>query len=388
MNEDLRIRIKNIQNKLSDINADACILTSNVNIYYTSGMIFTGYTYVPIEGNPVYFVRRPNEIEQSGNVIFIRKPEDIPSRLSSKGISKPQHILLEADHLTYNEFIRLQAAFNPEKTSNASLILREIRSIKTDWEISQFRISAKKHVEVYSKIKSCYKPGISDTEFQARIEYLMRTSGSIGVFRSFGNNMDIYMGSILTGENAESPSPFDFALGGKGTHPSLPIGANGSILKEGTSVMVDMAGNYTAYLTDMTRTFSIGKLPEIAYKAHQLSIDIENAIAERSKPGTSCSDLYQLSLDMAKAGGFGDFFMGTKQQAQFVGHGVGIEINELPILTGRSKEILKPGIVFAIEPKFVLPGIGAVGVENTFLVTDNGVEKLTHFEENIIELTS
>jgi len=79
--------------------------------------------------------------------------------------------------------------------------------------------------------------------------------------------------------------------------------------------------------------------------------------------------------------------MGTKQQAKFVGHGVGLEINELPVLTERSKELLEPGMVFALEPKFVLPSIGAVGIENTFLVTSAGIEKLTLFEEQIIDLT-
>jgi len=383
--KELQARWERLQTKMSEIKADACIIVSNVNLYYLSGKIFTGYFYLPAEGEPVLFVRKPLGWNND-NVVYIRKPEDISSWLQAKGINAPKHILLEADQLTYNDYVRLQAVFNPEKTSNATTLLRQIRSIKTDWEISQFRISAKKHVEVYSRIKGCYSPGISDTEFQAKIEYVMRSMGSIGFFRAFGSNMDIYMGSVLTGENAETPSPFDFALGGEGMDPSLPIGSNGTILKSGTSVMMDMAGNYTAYLTDMTRTFSIGKLPDIAYRAHQLSIDIQDAIAEKSKPGTSCAELYVLSLQMAENAGFSNYFMGTKQQAKFVGHGVGLEINEPPVLTERSKELLAPGNVFALEPKFVLPSIGAVGLENTFLVTDSGVEKLTLFEEQIIDL--
>ncbi len=381
----LNSRWKRLQAKMLEFKADACIIASNVNLFYLSGKVFTGYFYLPVEGEPVLFVRKPLGWSDE-KVVYIRKPEDIPALLEAKGISIPKHILLEADQLTYNDFIRLQAVFNPEKTSNATTLLRQIRSIKTDWEIEQFRISAKKHAEVYLHIRGCYSPGMSDVEFQAKIEYVMRTHGSMGFFRAFGSNMDIYMGSVLTGENAETPSPFDFALGGEGTNPALPIGSNGTLLKPGTSVMVDMAGNYTAYLTDMTRTFSIGKLPEIAYRAHQLSIDIQDAIVEKSKPGTSCAELYLLSLQMAERAGFSNYFMGTKQQAKFVGHGVGLEVNELPVLTGRSKELLEPGIVLALEPKFVLPSIGAVGIENTFLVTDTGMEKLTLFEENIIEL--
>ena len=385
-NEELQSRWKRIQAGMSEMKADACIVASNINLYYLSGTIFTGYFYLPAEGEPVLFIRKPLGLTDN-KVVYIRKPEDIPFWLETNGISVPKHVLLEADQLTYNDYIRLQTVFNPEKTSNATTLLRQVRSVKTDWEISQFKISAKKHAEVYFHIGDCYSPGMSDMEFQAKIEYVMRTFGSIGIFRVFGNNMDIYMGSVLTGKNAEMPSPFDFALGGEGVNPSLPIGANGTILKQGTSVMVDMVGNYTAYLSDMTRTFSIGKLPDIAYRAHQVSIDIQNAIIEKSKPGTSCSELYLLSLQIAEKTGFGKYFMGTKQQAKFVGHGVGLEINELPVLTERSKELLEPGIVFALEPKFVLPSIGAVGIENTFLVTGSGIEKLTLFEEQIIDLT-
>ena len=198
--------------------------------------------------------------------------------------------------------------------------------------------------------------------------------------------MDIHMGSILAGDNAEAPSPFDFALGGQGMDPSCPLGANGTILKEGTSVMVDMAGNYSAYLTDMTRVYAIGKLPELAYKAHQVSLAIQHEIENMARPGTPCADLYNLAFQMAEREGLADYFMGTKQQAKFVGHGIGLQINELPVLTPRSKELLEENMTFALEPKFVIPGTGAVGVENSYLVTNNAVEKLTLFEENIIQL--
>ena len=168
--------------------------------------------------------------------------------------------------------------------------------------------------------------------------------------------------------------------------PSCPLGANGTIQKDGTSDMVDMAGNYSAYLTDMTRVYAIGKLPELAYKAHQVSLAIQHEIENMARPGTPCADLYNLAFQMAEREGLADYFMGTKQQAKFVGHGIGLQINELPVLTPRSKELLEENMTFALEPKFVIPGTGAVGVENSYLVTNNAVEKLTLFEENIIQL--
>jgi len=147
-----------------------------------------------------------------------------------------------------------------------------------------------------------------------------------------------------------------------------------------------MAGNYTPYMTDMTRVFSVGKLTEQAYRAHQTSLTIQSEIENMAHPGVVCSELYNIAANIAEKEGFAGNFMGTKQQAKFVGHGIGIQINELPVLTPRSKEELQPNMVFALEPKFVIPGVGAVGIENSFLVTETGIEKLTHFEEEIIQL--
>ena len=164
------------------------------------------------------------------------------------------------------------------------------------------------------------------------------------------------------------------------------VGANGTPLKEGTAIMVDMAGNYTAYMTDMTRVFSVGHLTELAYRAHQTALLIESEIENIARPGTPCAELYEIAAKITESQRLGAYFMGTKQQAKFVGHGIGIQINELPVLTPRSKDMLEPNMVFALEPKYVIPGIGAVGIENSFLVTETGLEKITHFTEDIIQL--
>lgn len=382
--DDLQLKWSRMQQAMIAMGADGCLLSVDVNLYYVTGSIYSGYFYLPAEGNPWFFVKRPNGLNGE-QVVYIRKPEQMPEIFNERGIGKPTKLLLEADELTYNEYMRLLSVFHPEEAGNATTLLRTLRSIKTPWEIEQFRISARQHDKTYAEIPLCYRPGMTDLEFQFEIEARMRKNGSIGLFRSFGANMDIYMGSILAGENAETPSPFDFALGGGGI-TSIPLGANGTFLKEGTAIMVDMAGNYTAYITDMTRVFSVGKLPEKAYRAHQVSIRIQTETEYMAKPGTPCAELYNLAMRITEQEGLSDYFMGTKQQAKFVGHGIGIQINEQPVLTPRSKEVLEPNMVFALEPKFVLPGIGAVGIENSFLVTETGLEKLTSAEESIIQL--
>lgn len=385
LRSDLELKWSRIQQAMQQNGADGCLLSIDVNLYYTTGQIFSGYFYLPVEGKPFFFIKRPSGLSGE-NVYDIRKPEQMPEIFASAALPMPKKLLLEADELTYNDYMRIHKLFNPHEVGNATALLRTIRMVKTPWEITQIRLSARAHETTYSQITSCYRPGMTDLAFQYEIEKYMRKNGSIGMFRAFGANMDIFMGSVLAGDNAETPSAFDFALGGGGQHPSSPLGANGTPLKDGTAIMVDMAGNYTAYLTDMTRVFSVGNLTEQAYRAHQVALHIQNEIASIAKPGTSCADLYNLAVSIANKEGLSNYFMGTRQQAKFVGHGVGIQINELPVLTARSKELLEPNIVFALEPKFVIPGTGAVGIENTFLVTETGIEKITIFEEEIIQL--
>lgn len=383
--KDLNIRQFRLQAALQKMNVEACLLCTPVNVFYMTDRVYNGYFYLPAEGKPIHFVKRPEGVDFE-NTVYIRKPEQIADELNALGLPQPKTVMLETDVLSFGECTRLLNTFNLAQAANASVLLRKIRSVKTDFEIEQIRACARKHEAVYKRIPSVYREGMTDVELQIEIERLMRLHGSMGIFRSYGDNMDIYMGSLLVGENAEAPSPYDYALGGAGASPTLPLGASGQKILKGQTIMVDMAGNYTPWMTDMTRVFSAGKTMDIAYKAHQVSIDIHNRIMDIAKPGVSCAELYNISMEWAQKNNLEAYFMGTKQQAKFVGHGLGLEINEPPVLTPRSKELLEPNVVFALEPKFVLPQIGAVGVENTYLVTEDGIEKLTILEEGIIEL--
>ncbi|MBN9303133.1 MULTISPECIES: M24 family metallopeptidase [Dysgonomonas] len=385
LSKDLLIRQQRLQSAMQSMNIEGCILTTAVNVFYMTGMVYNGYYYLPIEGQPVHFVKRPEDVSFD-NTIYIRKPEQITDELKNLGRSIPQSVLIETDVISFGECSRLLNTFGLKEAANASALMRKVRSVKTEFELEQVRLCARKHEAVYKMIPSVYKDGMTDIEFQIEIERLMRLHGSLGLFRSYGENMDIYMGSLLTGENAEAPSPFDFALGGAGTSPILPLGASGQKIKKGNTIMVDMAGNYTPWMTDMTRVFSVGKTLDLAYRAHQVSIEISNKVMDIAKSGVSCAELYNIAMEAVVKNNLEPYFMGTKQQAKFVGHGVGLEINEPPVLTPRSKELLEPNIVFALEPKFVIPEVGAVGIENTYLVTQDGLEKLTILEEEIIEL--
>lgn len=383
---ELKQRRDKIRVLMAQQGIDAALFTCNVNLIYTYGQVVSGYLYLPLNDPARLFIKRPNNIEGE-HIRPIRKPEQLPDLLTEQGLPLPQRLMLEGDELSFNEYRRLAACFpSAEVLPCGSALVRQARSVKTKLEIELFHRSGLAHAKAYAQIPTVYRPGMTDRELSIEIERLMRLEGNLGIFRVFGQSMEIFMGSLLAGDNAAAPSPYDFALGGEGMDPALPGGANNTPLQEGQSLMVDLGGNFYGYMGDMSRVFSIGRLPQQAYDAHQLCLDIQDAIADMARPGVVCEDLYNKAIDMVTRAGMADYFMGVGQKAKFIGHGIGLEINEAPVIAPRMKQELEPGMVFALEPKIVLPGVGPVGIENSWAVGAEGLEKLTICEESIIEL--
>lgn len=379
---EIDFRISKIQSHLVDSRIDAIILNNNANLFYTAGYIFNGYVFIPQTGNAIYFVRRPVGLS-ADNIIYINKPEQIVEYID---ISILSTIGLELDTVSYSTIERLNKIFPDAIITNASGILRNVRSTKTPFEIECLIQSGEKHAKVYSLIQSVYQDGMTDLELQIEIERLSRLEGCLGQFRISGDSMEIFMGNLIAGENADTPSPYDFAMGGAGLNPSLPVGCNGATINPNTSIMVDLNGNFTGYMTDMTRVFSVGEIGELAHKAHKCSIRINHELAEKGKPGVQAKTLFELAINIATEEGLDKYFMGHRQHAGFVGHGVGIEVNELPVIAPRSKDILEENNVIALEPKFVIPQVGAVGIENTYVVTNEGMKSITNAPEEILSL--
>lgn len=386
--EELQLRWARVQSVMATQGVEALIVSDNTSICYMAGRIFGGVVYVAVDREPIFFVRRPVGLE-GDNIVYIRKVEDIPNLLQERGYPLPNNIALEGDVVSHNEYTRLQRIFALDPKSilpTATAIMRYARSVKTAYEIEQVRLSGVKHAELYSLIPSLFRRGMSDNDIAIELEYQARRLGSVGNMRIFGRTMEVFIGSILVGDNACAPSPYDFALGGAGVDPSLPVGGNGTVIEDGMVLMVDQGGNFGSYMTDMTRVYSLGTPPDLARRAHDAALEIQSCMMEMVVAGTPTADVYNMSKEVAQREGLSQYFMGQSQQAGFVGHGVGMEVNEVPVLAPRSREVFEVGNVFAIEPKFTLPGIGAVGVENTFVVTADGVEKLTIFDESIIPL--
>lgn len=383
--DEARLRREKVQKQLAGL-CDAAIVTDNANIYYLSGRVFAGWAYLPAEGEPVWFVRRPVDMHGE-RVVYVRKPEEIPAWLESNGIALPATLGLELDIITYTQAERLRKAFPGVTVVESTGALRQARSVKTADEIEKIRLSGLKQTAVYRRIPSLFTLGMTDFELEVAIENLSRQEGCLGQFRIAGQSMEFFMGNVLAGENADAPTPYDFAMGGKGMDPSLPVGASGDEIHRGEAVMVDMNGNYTGYMTDMTRVFAVDTLPELALEAHRCSIDIHRMFGREAVPGAEASALYDKAFEMVRERGLEKYYMGHRQHAGFIGHGVGIEINEWPVIAPRSRQVLEEGNVIALEPKFVIPKVGAVGVENTYVIRREGAERLTDAPEEILSLT-
>lgn len=375
-------RLLKVRSQMDKSGIAAVLICDNANLYYLTGRVFAGYVWIPLKGEPVYFVKRPVEME-GDNVVSIRKPEQIPA---STGIMPPEVLGLELDTVPYSMVTRLRALFSEARLADASAVMRQARAVKTDEEVRLIGESAMHQDHVYSLVPSYFREGMRDFELQVEIERASRLDGCLGLFRVSGPSMELFMGNVLAGDNADEPSPYDFAMGGAGMDPSLPVGCNGSIIKSGTTVMVDVNGNYTGYMSDMTRTYYLGEIAQLARKAHQLSIDICRRLEREGTPGAETRSLYQIAEDMVAEAGLHEYFMGHRQKAGFIGHGVGIEINELPVIAPRSRDLLQVGNVIALEPKFVIPGTGAVGIENTYVVTPDGLRRLTDAPEQLTSL--
>lgn len=383
--EEASLRIERLHKAMAGAGIDGLLVADNADIFYLTGRVYAGFAYIPAGMAPLWFVRRPVELEGDG-VVYIRKPEDMASHIVAAGLAMPRRLGLELDILSFNQAERLRSVFPGAECVDTTPMMRAMRAVKTDFEVEQMRLSGLKHEQVYRKIPKLYRVGMTDVELQVEIERISRLEGCLGVFRISGQSMEIYMGNVLAGRNADVPAPYDFAMGGRGLDPSIPGGAAGEEIKEHNAVMVDLNGNFTGYMTDMTRVFAVGSLPQEAVDAHQCSIDICRAFEREARPGVEARTLYEMCADMARERGLERYFMGHRQHAGFVGHGVGIEVNEWPVIAPRSRQILERNNTIALEPKFVIPEVGAVGIENTYVIEDTGARSLTNAPEEIVQL--
>jgi len=179
------------------------------------------------------------------------------------------------------------------------------------------------------------------------------------------------------------PSGSGGPTGGRGLGPFHSQGAGRGKIRDKEPVVVDYTSNVEGYISDQTRIFAPGGVKEEFHRAHDVMLEVQERVAQRGSSGSRAGDLYDEAIKIVERAGLTEGFMGHPEPVPFIGHGVGLELDEWPVIARGSETIIEEGMVMALEPKMVFPGQGVVGIENMFLVTNNGMKKLNRFPDAI-----
>ncbi len=369
---------------------DAVILLQNADLFYFTGTIQSGNLYVSAEGEPVYMVRRDfrRAAQESAlqEIVPFASMKEIPEILSRYGYRLPKRIGMELDVLPAAFLERYRKVFPDGVFLDVTPLVRRVRMIKSDYELDIMRDAARQVDAVYRKACAVVREGIAEIELAAELEYEARLGGHLGLVRMRAFNGEMMFGHTLSGADGAIPAYTDTPLGGMGLSPSFGQGAGRRRVGRNEPIIIDFAGSVDGYLVDQTRVFAVGGLSGELVAAYDDMLAVQGRMMELMKPGAVWSDIYAACLDLAVEKGYQDYFMGFKgAQVSFIGHGIGIEIDEYPFLArGFNGMVMEPGMVFAFEPKLVFPDRGAVGIENTFYLSENGLECLTFSSQDIV----
>jgi Xaa-Pro dipeptidase len=376
--------------------AQGILLFSRLNIYYFSGSFVNGVFWLPLDGEPILFCRRGDErakIESPLNHIYAFKSyKDIETILSDLGFSLPKVVAAEMNGLSWALSNNLTKHLSAQSFLSADKIIGMCRAEKSEWELSILREAGAKHGRCLTKLlPPLLYEGISELEICHKISELFFSEGHLGILRMENYGEEIFLGHISIGDSANYPSVFNGPVGLRGVHPATPYMGSAEVhWTEGKPLTIDNGFNFAGYITDKTQIYWLGEkknMPVDAMEAHNFCINLQNEIAELLRPGVLPSEIWRHCLAKAERSEWNDGFMGWGgNKVFFVGHGIGLAIDEYPALANGFDMPLVEGMTLAVEPKIGILGFGMVGVENTFEVTPGGGKCLTGEEFDIITI--
>jgi Xaa-Pro dipeptidase len=388
--EELRRRAAALQRRLADADIDLAIVQSNADVGYVAGSILDGWVLVPAAGEVRVLARRAASRVQAETCWPVERRvavKQLVAELDAMGVAHGR-IALALDVVPAADYLKLARALPNADLVDLTHHLRSVRAIKSEWELDCHRAAAQQVIEAMRTVAYQVVPGHSELDAQRLAEGCLRAAGHQGVvrMRRFGGEM--FYGQVCAGANAALPASLDAPLGGSGQYPSVGKGPSRRELVAGDLLVLDLMGCHNGYLSDCTRVVAVGgveAVDEDLLAAQAWCVDVLEQVAAAARPGVAPGALYQLALDLAADAGHADRFMGVApDQARFVGHGIGLEVDEYPFIARGFDEPLEPGMVFALEPKLVFPGRAAVGIEDAFIVTQDGVEPLPAMPRQVL----
>lgn len=390
--EELERRAGALQARMAAEGLPAMLVLQTSDICWLTGSVQQGLVFVPAEGAPVYCVRkdlaRARAESSLARVVAAPSPRDLPAFLKSLGLALPDRLGLELDVVPFALIERWRKALPGVDLADGSGAIRSARAVKSSFEVDRIRAAAMVADAVVRRACELLRPGIPEQHLQADLEREAILLGHQGLVRMRGFNAELHFGQVLSGPSGALSPPGDTPLGGEGPNPCVGHGAGPRLIGRDEPVIVDVAIAVDGYVCDQTRTLCAGRLPDELRVAHDHMVAVMGRVVKVARPGAPWSLPYDEAVALASSLGHTDRFMGAPSaRAPFVGHGVGLDLDELPVLArGFKDRTIEAGMTIAVEPKVVFAGVGAVGIEDTFLVTDGGLERLTVTEQRLFEV--
>lgn len=391
-------RVKQLQEAMHKENISGFLLTQNIDIYYFSGSMQNGYLFIPCQGDASFYVKRSVKRAAEETLLPVKElgsfrgfgqrlKDDYPTLFE---LEQETRIAADLDVLPAAQYLKLRELVSDGGRTalvDGSSIIRGLRMLKSPWEISRIKAAASALAEALEASLPYIKEGVTELAWMARIEYELRLRGHIGMMRLRGYNQEVVTGMVMAGAAAAVPSSFDGPAGGLGLGTAFPQNVSRLPVGRNEPILIDLGCCIDGYVIDQTRTAVIGELSEPLLQAYRLSEAILGETEQSMKPGGAPSALYAKALELCQQAGLSAHFMGYgADQARFLGHGIGLELDEWPVLAKGFDEPLTEGMVIAVEPKFTFPGQGVVGIENSYALTEQGANLLTHWRNELIVL--
>jgi len=380
---EINFRIKRLRDQMGDMTG--AILFQSVDLLYFSGTAQEGLIYIPKDPDfqPAVMIRKNLERAEQESPLEVTPLKSLKRLKADLDIPSDALIGLELDVLPYNNYYRVAQALEDSNFVDVSETIKMIRSIKSDFEIGLIKEAAKILDAGLSSVPENLVEGKTEIELASEVEAEMRKLGHEGALRFRRFNHNLPMGHLMSGPNAAIPSFVASPTGGRGVSLLQPQGPGFRKIKRNEPVLVDYGGVYNGYIADETRIFSIGKLSQVLEDSHLAALEVQDAVVKELRPGMTGKDLFNLSEAVGEQLGYKNHLGGPPgAKCGFVGHGVGLEIDEYPVL-GPVNHQIESNMTIAIEPKMIYPGVGVVGIEDTFLTTEKGPQRLTELPQDI-----
>ncbi len=381
-------RIASLQGAMQKRSVDGVLILQKTDLFYFAATSQQGYLYVPVEGQPLLMIFKDFErakIESSiQDIVSLVSVKKIPQVFAEFNYVLPRTLGMELDVLPANLYFLYGKIFEQSKIVDISTEIRLIRAVKSEFEIEKLRRAADLSDKVAAKVSELLIPGKTEVEVAGELEGYARSLGHQGIVRMRIWGGELFYGHFMSGAAAAVPSYLASPTGGEGVSDFVGQGAGFKKITKNEPILVDYVFALDGYISDHARIFSIGALSSDLLDAHQAMLEVQNETMKQAKPGAVTGDLYEMMVSMAAERGYGDYFMGVgERRIRFTGHGVGLELDEFPFIAKGQKLELQAGMIIALEPKIIFPGKGVVGIENTHLVTEAGLEPLTKISDEI-----